>query len=412
VEYADHAGRVKGPVVYHGRVPAEVAPQAFRSPMLLILCSALALHNALRLGPVPLVDELRLRYGVEYAGVGNVIGAYTLAYGFAQLTAGVLTDRFGPKRLLMVGLTLAMLGSALFALSDAYPLAVAARLVTGTAGGFLYTPTLAYTFAAFDPRLRGRAMGFAEAGVGTGQIVALLGFPILFARLGLVPAFLSLPLAAAALFAAVGLGLPPIGQGRPRAAGQLRKLVGERDFWLLLLGFAFVGMLAQVAVLSWLPTYLRQAHGYDVVAAGLATAGVVLGLTLFSPVFGALADRLARRRPVMLLGCVLGLAGWLVLLLTESAPVAIGAAFLVSASMAATIPMQVVYASERFAAVGAGTAIGLVNTGGQLAASLGTPLYGTFLDRGLGFDAIWGAAVAFGVVRLGAVLALREPRRP
>ncbi|MGH7264940.1 MAG: MFS transporter, partial [Candidatus Rokuibacteriota bacterium] len=181
-------------------------------------------------------------------------------------------------------------------------------------------------------------------------------------------------------------------------------------FWLLLLGFAFVGMLAQVAVLSWLPTYLRQAHGYDVVGAGFATAGVVLGLTIFSPVFGALADRLARRRPVMLIGCVLGLAGWLTLLVTDSAPVAIGAAFLVSASMAATIPMQIVYASERFAAVGAGTAIGLVNTGGQLASSLGTPLYGAFLDQGLGFDAIWGAAVALGTLRIGAVLALREPR--
>ena len=71
--------------------------------------------------------------------------------------------------------------------------------------------------------------------------------------------------------------------------------------------------------------------------------------------------------------------------------------------------MQVVFASERFRAVGAGTAIGLVNTGGQLAASLGGPLYGAMLDRGLGFGAVWGAAVALGLVRVVTVLALREP---
>jgi MFS family permease len=111
----------------------------------------------------------------------------------------------------------------------------------------------------------------------------------------------------------------------------------------------------------------------------------------------------------MLLGSGLALVGWLTLLWTGNPVVAIGAAFLVSASMAATIPMQVVYASERFAAVGAGAAIGIVNSGGQVAASLGAPLYGALLDRGLGFGAVWGTAVAFGVLRIVALLLLREP---
>jgi hypothetical protein len=73
--------------------------------------------------------------------------------------------------------------------------------------------------------------------------------------------------------------------------------------------------------------------------------------------------------------------------------------------------MQVVFASERFAAVGAGTAIGLVNTGSQLAASLGGPLYGAMLDRGLGFGWVWGTAAALGAVRIAATLALRETPR-
>lgn len=382
-----------------------------RWPAMLILCGALALHNGLRIGPVTLVDELRLRYGVDYAGVGNVIGAYTLAYAFAQLAAGLLTARYGAKRLMLVGLGLAALGSALFAAASAYPLAVAARLVMGTAGGFLYTPTLAYTFAAFDPSLRGRAMGIAEAGVGAGQILAVLLLPVLFSAFGLVPAFASFPLASVLLGIAVALGLPAIGEERRAGAGHFRALAGDRDFWLLLVGFAFVGMLAQVAVLSWMPTYLRQVHGYGVVAAGLSTGIVVSGLIVFSPIFGALSDRMTARRPVMLAGCALALVGWLTLLLTGHAWVAIGAAVLVSASMAATIPMQVVFASERFAAVGAGTAIGLVNTGGQIAASLGGPLYGVMLDRGLGFGAVWGTAAALGVLRIAAVLALRERRR-
>jgi predicted MFS family arabinose efflux permease len=379
-------------------------------PRLLILCSTLALHNIQRIGPVTLVDELRARYGADYTGIGNVIGAYTLAYGVAQLTSGLLTTRVGPKRLLLVGLALATVGSGLFALTSSYPLAVAARLVMGTAGGFLYTPSVTYIFAAFDPRLRGRAMGVAETGVGVGQIAGLLALPALFAALGLVPAFLAVPLLALALGLAVALGLPPA-EDRGRRRGGFRALVRDRDFWLLLGGVSFIGMLAQVATLSWLPTYLRQVHGYGVVAAGISTAVVVIGLIVFSPLFGALSDRLTARKPVMLVGCGLALVGWLVLGLTSSPVVAVAAAFVVSASMAATIPMQVVLTSERFAAVGAGAAIGLINTGGQLAASLGGPIYGAMLDGGLGFGAVWGSALALGVVRLGAVVLLHERPR-
>jgi MFS transporter, DHA1 family, inner membrane transport protein len=379
---------------------------------MLMLCGALALHNAVRLAPVPLVEELRARYGADYTGIGNVIGAYTLAYGFAQLLAGLLTARFGPKRLMLIGLTLATLGSALFAVTADYAVAVTARLLVGTAGGFLYTPTIAYTFAAFDPLLRGRAMGVAEAGVGAGQILAILLLPVLFEALGLTGAFLALPVAALTLWLAVGLGLPPLEPERRRGSGHFLALARDPDFWLLLVGVSFIGMLAQVATFSWMPTYLRQVHGFGVIGAGASTGIVLAGLMVFSPLFGALSDRLTSRRPVMLIGSVLALAGWLVLLTTPSAWMAIAAAFLVSASMAATIPMQVVFTSERFAAIGAGTAIGIVNTGGQLASSIGGPLYGAMLDHGLGFGAVWGTAAGLGVIRIVVVLLLREQRRP
>jgi predicted MFS family arabinose efflux permease len=237
----------------------------------------------------------------------------------------------------------------------------------------------------------------------------VLLLPLLYAPLGLTAAFLALPLAAAGLGVGVALRLPAIPETRPRSGSPFRGLLRDRDFWLLLVGVSFIGMLAQVAVMSWMPTYLRQVHGYGVVAAGITSAIVVAGLMVFSPIFGALSDRLTARRPVMLLGSGLALAAWLTLLVTDDPVVAIGAAFLVSASMAATIPMQVVYTSERFAAVGAGAAIGLVNSGGQVAASLGAPLYGLLLDRGLGFGAVWGTAAALGVLRIAALLLLREP---
>jgi MFS family permease len=95
---------------------------------LVVACGVLAFHNAMRIGPVTLVEELRARYGADYAGIGNVVGAYTLAYGFAQLGAGLLTDRLGSRRLMLVGLGLGAAASAVFALTEAYAVAVLARL--------------------------------------------------------------------------------------------------------------------------------------------------------------------------------------------------------------------------------------------------------------------------------------------
>ena len=246
--------------------------------------------------------------------------------------------------------------------------------------------------------------------MGIGQILALWGPPYLFATLGLVSAFLSVPAAAVVLVLSVALLLPEKAPETRRGSGHLRALLKERDFWLLLLGFAFIGMLAQVAVQTWMPTYLRRVHGFGVVAAGLSAGIVVTGLTVFSPIFGLLSDRLTARRPIMLAGSLLALLGWLVLLVTAHPWVAVVAALLVSASMAATIPMQALFASERFAAIGAGAAIGLVNAGSQIGASLGGPLHGVLLDRGWGFDAVWGLAAALGIVRIGALLCIRETR--
>ncbi|MCC6177485.1 MAG: MFS transporter [Chloroflexi bacterium] len=377
--------------------------------ILLILCGALGLHNGSRIGPAPLIDELRTRYGVDYAGAGNVIGAYTVTYAFSQLSAGLLTDRFGSRRLLLVGLALMAAGSGIFAVAVNYTLALSGRLLMGIAGGFLYTPSLAYCFGAFSRAERGRAMGIAQTGIGVGMVLSITLLPLIFTLSSLTVAFSSYPILALVLLGAVWWLLPPVEVERKPAGGGIGALARQRDFWMLLVGFSFLGLLAQSAVMSWMPTYLRSDFAFSVVQAGFAGGLVAFGLMVFPAPFGVLADRLKSRRAMMLFGCGLGLVGYVVLLVTTNAYVAIAASLLVGASMAATIPMQSVYATERFAAVGAGTAIGVVNSGGQIAQALATPAYGAMLDAGLGFTTVWATTVVLGLIRIGAVLLLREP---
>jgi predicted MFS family arabinose efflux permease len=376
-----------------------------------VLCASLAIHNSARIAPTPLIEELRVRYDADYASVGAAIGAYTLSYTFAQLVAGVLADRLGSRRLIKSGLLVMALGSAIFALSTSFTPAIVGRLLMGVAGGMLYVPSLSYMLAAYGRTQRGKAMGLAQGGIGAGIVLSILLMPPLYLMVGLTGAFLVFPVVALLLWLGQTLVVPNLeaDEGR-RAAGSMLALIRDRDFWLLFMGFAFVGMLAQTAVLSWLPTYLRQQFGFGVAEAGAAGALVASGLMIFSPIFGVLADRFGSRLRVMLVGSLIGLAGFVLLLLAHEPWLAILGGIFVSAGMGATIPMQIVYAGERFAAVGAGTAVAIINTGGQLSQSLDGPFYGTILDFGLGFGTVWTIAVVLGVVRVASVLLLREDR--
>lgn len=376
----------------------------------LVLCASLGLHNGSRISPVPLIEEFRERYSVDYAGVGVAIGAYTLAYAFAQLVAGVAADRLGNRPLIRAGLVAMLIGSSIFAFSSNYLLAVAGRALMGIAGGMLYVPALSYMFSVYAKSDRGKAMGLAQSGIGAGIVLSILLMPPLYLLLGLSGAYSTYPLMAILLLLGLTAFVPDVKPEPRKTSGSLRALIRDRDFWLLFMGFAFIGMLAQTAVTSWTPTYLRREFGFSVTDAGFAGAAIAAGLMIFSPIFGVLADRWRSRLRVMMAGSLIGMVGFLLLLLTHDAWLAILAGILVSAGMAATIPMQIVYAGERFAAVGAGTAVAIINTGGQLSQSLDGPFYGTLLDLGLGFQTIWLVAVVLGFVRIGAVLMLREQR--
>jgi MFS family permease len=312
--------------------------------------------------------------------------------------------------MIKAGLLVMALGSGIFAFTASFPVALVGRLLMGVAGGLLYVPCLSYMLAAYGRTERGKAMGLAQGGTGAGIVLTILLMPPLFLAIGLTGAFAAFPIVALLLWLGQMLVVPELAPGSHSSAGSVRALARSRDFWLLFMGFAFVGMLAQTAVLSWLPTYLRHEFAYGVAEAGAAGALVAAGFMVSSPIFGMLADRVGSRLRVMLTGSVIGLAGFALLLFAHDPWLAIGGGLLVSAGMGATIAMQVVYAGERFAAVGAGTAIAIVNTGGQLSQSLDGPFYGTILDLGLGWTAVWLIATILGLVRVGSVLLLREDR--
>ena len=376
--------------------------------LLLTIGLLLALHNANRFGIAGVFGPLRLRFHGAYAAVGNLFGAYPLAYALSQIPVGYLADRVDPRRLILVGTAIATATGILFALTDSYAVALGARLLAGVSGALIYTPAMTFGITAFPVGRRGAAIGVAYVGVGLGTAAALAGLPALVQYLGLTGGLLVLAGFGAVMtvFAPIGLSLPrTTPQARPAGVGLLR----DRSFRALL-GFSFLGFLTTYAILTWLPAYLSDALGIAPTTAGILAAIPNLSMTVAAPPAGKLSDVLGRRR-VLALGAVGSVAAFAMLAATPSPPVVLLAGVVAGVATAMTTAPLFVFASENFGQGAAGLAVGMVNGAGQIGSSLSGVVFGPMLDWTGSFASIWWSCIPIALVRYALLARVREPPR-
>lgn len=373
-----------------------------------ILFSLVALHNAQRMAPVTLFDELRLRLATDYIGVGNLFGAYLLTYALFNIPAGILADRIDNKHLMATGAALGLLGASLFAVAKVYPVAISARLGLGVAGALLYVPAVRHIVTSFPKQKRGSVMGLVEAGAGTGMVVSLTVLPFLAERFDVELTFLMLSVLAAFVLGSVLLGLPSSRwQSNTVAPAGIVSLVRNGRFWHLIV-YHFLGMLATYAAIGWLPTFIRVEFAYSAFHAGLVSTLMTIGLAVLSPVAGVISDRLGARTPVLLFGSVLSVLCFTLFLFSRDPKVVMAGALLAGVSMAFTIPVLLILVGETFGQAGAGLVVSMAGTAGQISSSISGFVFGYALQASGTFTAVWGLALILSAGRIPFLLWTRE----
>lgn len=94
------------------------------------------------------------------------INSYTLVFAGLLFTFGVIGDRIGRKRVLIVGMTIFGIGSLLSAYSQSPLQLILARAMMGLGGAAIMPQTLSIITNVFEPRERGRAIGIWAGAVG------------------------------------------------------------------------------------------------------------------------------------------------------------------------------------------------------------------------------------------------------
>jgi EmrB/QacA subfamily drug resistance transporter len=124
------------------------------------------------------------------SGLQWVLDAYTLPLAATVLTAGALADRFGRRRLFLVGLTVFTIASALCGAAGGIGLLVAARAVQGLGAAIMFATSLALIADAAPPgEQRTKALAAFGATIGAafaigpfvgGGLTELLGWRAIF----------------------------------------------------------------------------------------------------------------------------------------------------------------------------------------------------------------------------------------
>src|SRR5438105_10821924 len=104
-------------------------------------------------------------------GLEWTVNAYTLTFAVLLLTGAALGDRFGRRRMFVLGMGIFTLGSVAAALAPTIDALVAARAVQGVGGAIVTPLTLTILSAAVPRERRGLALG-AWGGIG-GLAVAI-----------------------------------------------------------------------------------------------------------------------------------------------------------------------------------------------------------------------------------------------
>ncbi|MEV0089072.1 DHA2 family efflux MFS transporter permease subunit [Saccharopolyspora sp. NPDC050642] len=139
--------------------------------------------------------------GATATGAQWVVDGYTLCLSAFMLTGGALGDRFGRKKVFLVGLGIFTAGSAWCALAPTIELLIAGRLVQGAGASVLTPGALSLLTHAYpDPAARARMIGIWGGFSGLATVLGPLVGGLLTDRFGWPALFLiNLPLAVVAL---------------------------------------------------------------------------------------------------------------------------------------------------------------------------------------------------------------------
>jgi drug resistance transporter, EmrB/QacA subfamily len=373
--------------------------------------------------------------GASISGLQWVIDAYTMVVASLLMMAGSMADRFGRRRVFLIGMAVFMLGSLLCSLATSIHGLIAFRVLQALGATMLNPVAMSIIVNTFhEPKARARAIGVWGAVAGVSMALGPLIGGVLTQSIGWRSIFwVNLPIGAAAMVLAT-LYIPESKAAQPRRVdpvGQTLVFValatltyavieGPHIGWNTpIIAGAFISVvLAIVALLVYEPRrkeplidlrffrstpfssatviaicsfsafsgflflntiYLQEVRGYSAFQTGLCTLPMALATIVCSPFSGSLVGTHGTRPSLLISGTATAISALMLTQLSAATPLAV----LLVSYVIFGIGFGMVNAPITNTAVSgmpkaqAGLAAAVASTSRQIGASLGVAIAGT-----------------------------------
>ena len=234
-----------------------MSPLELRASLSLASLFALRMLGLFLILPVFAVHAQRLPGGDSQTLVGIALGIYGLTQGILQIPYGMASDRYGRKRVIVIGLLLFALGSFVAAWGPNIAIVILGRALQGA--GAIAAPVTAFAADITREQHRTKAMAMIGGSIGLMFAVSLVAAPALYPLIGMGGIFGMtglLALAAIWVTLAVVPAEPVSGTGGRRLIpGALRGVLRNAEQLRLNFGI-FCLHVVQMAIFVVVPTAL------------------------------------------------------------------------------------------------------------------------------------------------------------
>src|SRR5208283_3611298 len=394
-----------------------MAKGAARNPWLITLAAAAILMVTMgaRQTLGLFVSPLNSSTGLGITKISLALAVAQLMWGVIQPVAGAVADRYGPAKVLVAGLVVLALGTALTPfMSSTLGLVFSLGLLSAIgAGAGSFSVLIGAAAQHLTTDRRGKAAGIINAGGSFGQFVFAPVSQALIQMLGWMGAMWSL---AAITLTALPLvrvvDAPPPAQGGQRTGsapwGAVRDALGDRSYLLLHIGFFTCGF-----HIAFLVTHLPG----EVSLCGLppAVASWSLALIGLANIVGSLmaGSGTQRFRSKYILAVMYGsralLIGWY-LMAPKTQWTFYAFAVGLGLTWLATVPPTAAIVGKLFGIRSLSTLFGLTLLSHQIGAFLGAYLGGIALAQSGNYLWMWYADMALAALAAIVNLPIREDR--
>jgi len=354
----------------------------------------------IRVIPAVLEKPLQQEFEADASQVGLSMSFYYYAYGPMQLVVGILLDRFGARKPLSIAALVCGLGAVVFGLSGSISGLAFGRFLMGFGSAFAYVGTV-YIATIWFPRRRIALISGITISLGMlGAITAestlqflvdatrwqnmMFGFGAAGVLLS-VMLFMVVPRRPSWFHEDIMASHASCNVERPGALACIREVFTNRQTIVLGLITGLIYLPLGTFAALWGFRYLNTVLHVSQEASGAMVSMIFVGLALGGPAVGWLSDRLGRRKPILVVGSLLGIVATCTLLLLQPGhPVILMVNLFLLGLVVGVLVVAFPMAMDQNPCFARGTALTFVNLTQMVFAGIGQWVVGVLLDLGAG----------------------------